>query len=150
MWYISLMWDYYCWFGETALKKTDLSNLWKISYFVLFSVSWRPMTLFSYPFLPNSEVCLPRVCTMSSFLSINSSQYHVIVNHVTVFSVFIVKCKVELSDPLRKFWVWVFLGNCQCIEIKLCGISIYLLFEQIYSAEYLFITLQSISPYVYL
>ena len=86
-----------------SFKKTDLSNLCKISYFVLFfPFSWRPMTLVSYPILPHFEVCLPRVCTMFSFLSINSSQYHVIVNHVTVFSVFIGKSKVELCDPQRE------------------------------------------------
>ena len=78
-------WDYYCLFGvdgelPNSFKKTDLSNLWKYhipsSFFFLSS---GPMTLVSFLFLPCSEVCPPRVCTLSSFWSINSSQYHVIV-----------------------------------------------------------------------
>ena len=79
------------------------------------------MTLASYPFLSHSEVCLPRVCTMFLFLSINSSQYHVIVNHVTVFSDFIGKSKVELCDQQREIWLFI---SCQWFVIKLCGISI--------------------------
>ena len=53
--------------------------------------------------LPRSDVCLPRVCTMFSFL-INKqlSISRDLDNHVTVFSVFIGKSKVELCDPQRE------------------------------------------------
>ena len=84
-----------------TFKKTDLSNLRKISFRTFF-LSRRPITLVSYLFLPRSEVCLPRICTLFSCLSINSSQYHLIINHVTVFSVFIGESKVELCDPQRE------------------------------------------------
>ena len=106
-------WDYYCLFGvdgelPNSFKKTDLSNLWKYhipSWF--FFLSSRPMTLVSFFFLPCFELCPPRVCTLLSFWSINSSQYHVIVNHVTVFSVLVGKSKVELCDPQCKIWVLI-------------------------------------------
>ena len=42
-------------------------------------------------------------CTLLSGLSINSSLYHVKFSHVTVFSVFIGKSKVELCDPQCEF-----------------------------------------------
>ena len=71
--YLILLLIIWSW-GETAklFKKTDLSNLWKISYFVLFFLSWRPMTLVSYLFLPRFEVCLPRVCTLISCLPLRN------------------------------------------------------------------------------
>ena len=75
------------------------------------------MTLVSYLFLPCSEVCPPRVCTLFSFWLINSSQYHVIVNHVTVFSVLIGNSKVELSDLRVKFEYW-YLKKCQWCKIQ--------------------------------
>ena len=105
-------WDYHCLFGvdgelPNSLKKTDLTNLWKYHIPSSFFLSLRPMTLVSFLFLPCSEVCPPRVCTLLSFWSINSSQYHVIVNHVTVFSVLIGKSKVELCDPQCKIWVLI-------------------------------------------
>ena len=107
-------WDYYCLFGidgklPTSLKKTDLSNLWKYhipsSFFSFFASDCTRFE--SFLFLPCSEVCPPRVCTLFSFWSINSSQYHVIVNHVTVFSVLIGKSKVELCDPQCKIWILI-------------------------------------------
>ena len=99
--HVSLTWDYYCLFGVGGKlpnsEKDRPKQLVKNIIFRTFSLSWRPMTHVSYPFLPHSEVCLPRVCTVFSFLSINSSQYHVIVNHVTVFSVFIGPWRVKLN-----------------------------------------------------
>ena len=104
-------WDYYCLFGvdgelPNSLKRQNLATCENIIFRPLFFSS-APMTRVSFLFLPCSEVCPPRVCTLLSFWSINSSQYHVIVNHVTVFSVLIGKSKVELCDPLCKIWVLI-------------------------------------------
>ena len=78
----------------------------KISYSFLFFLSLRPMTLVSVLFLPCSEVCPPRVSTWFSFWSINSSQYHVIVNHVTVFSVSSERAKLNCVTLSVKFEYW--------------------------------------------
>ena len=74
------------------------------------SIIFRPFFLFfasdSHRFLPilsRSDVRPPRVFTLFSCLSIDSSLNHVIFSHVTVFSVFFVKSKVELCDPQCEF-----------------------------------------------
>ena len=89
-------WDYYnCLFGvdgklPNSLKKTYLSNFitFENIIFLPFFLFLHQMTLVPYLFLPCSEVCPPRVCRLFTFWLINSSLYHGIVNHVTVFSVF--------------------------------------------------------------
>ena len=114
---------------ETAnlCPKTELRNFWIISYFVLFSflcVRW--------PSFPTSCCPSPRCahhvfCTLFSCLSIDSSLYHVIFSHVTVFSVFFGKSKVELCDPQCEFLITDIWINCEWFVIKLCGIGIILL-----------------------
>ena len=78
---------------ETAklCPKTDLRNLWIVSYFVLFFFSLRPMSIVSYQFCLVPTCAHHVFCTLFSCLSIDSSSYHVIFSHVTVFSVFFVK-----------------------------------------------------------
>ena len=59
-----------------------------------FSFSLRPMSIVSYQFSPVPTCAHHVFCTLFSCLSIDSSLYHVIFSHVTVFSVFFVKGKV--------------------------------------------------------
>ena len=102
-------WDYYCLFGvdgklPTSLKKTDLSNLWKFhipfSFFSFFaSDCTRFIPLFTLLW-GVSTTC----CTLFSFWSINSSQYHVIVNHVTVCSVLTGKRKRKRKRSDSVLW----------------------------------------------
>ena len=86
--------------------KTDLCKLWIISHFVLFSFLCVRLPSFPTSFCPAPRWCTHHVfCTLFSCLSIDSSLYHVILSHVTVFSVFFRKSKIELCDPQCAFWV---------------------------------------------
>ena len=69
-----------------TLSKDGPSQLVNSIIFCPFFLSLRPMSIVSYQFCP---------CKLFSCLSIDSSLYHVIFSHVTVFSVFFVKGKVE-------------------------------------------------------
>ena len=65
--------------------------------------SLRPMSIVSNQFCP-APTCAQHVfSTLFSCLSIDSSLYHVIFSHVTIFSVFFVRSKVELCDPQCEF-----------------------------------------------
>ena len=68
-------------------------------------------------------------------LSIDSSQYLVIFNHVTVFLVFIGKSKVWPSMWILSTYI---LRNCQWFAIKLCGISIILLTDLLYRITFFY------------
>ena len=84
------------------------------------------MSIVSYQFCP-LQTCAHHVfCTLFSCLSIDSSLYHVIFRHVTVFSVFVVKVKLNLW-PLVRILITHILINCEWFIIKLCGIGIILL-----------------------
>ena len=83
------------WGTAKICPKTDLRNLPIVSYFVLFFFSLRPMSIVSYQFCPVPTCAHHVFCTLFSCLSIDSPLYHVIFSHVTVFSVFFVKGKVE-------------------------------------------------------
>ena len=109
MWYISLTWEYYyllwvVWKLPNSVQDRP-SQLVNNIIFRPFFFSFRPMALVSYFFLSRSEVRQPRICTLLSCLSIDSSLYHVIFSHVTVFSVFFGKSIFELCDPQCEFWV---------------------------------------------
>ena len=60
-----------------------------------FFLSLRPMSIVSYQFCPVPTCAHHVFCTLFSCLSIDISLNHVIFSHVTVFSVFFVKGKVE-------------------------------------------------------
>ena len=68
-----------------------------------FFFSLRPMSLVYYLFCPVTTSAQNVFCTLFSCLSIDSSLYHVIFSHVTVYSGFIGKSKVELCDPQCEF-----------------------------------------------
>ena len=89
---------------ETAklCPKTDLRNLWIVSYFVLFSVA-SDVHCF-WPILSRSDVCPPRVSHIV-FMFINRQLFisRDIQWHVTVFSVFFVKVKVEFVSLSANF-----------------------------------------------
>ena len=112
---------------ETAklCPKTDLRNLWIVSYFVLLFFSLRPMSIVSYQFCPVPTCAHHVFCTLFSCLSIDSSLYHVIFNHVTVFSVFFVKGKIEFVTLSANLSTYILI-NCEWFIIKFCGIYIIL------------------------
>ena len=113
---------------ETAklCPKTNLHNLWIVSYFVLFSLSLRPMSIVSYQFCPVPTCAHHVFFTLCSCLSIDSSLYH-----VTVFSVFFVKGKLNLWPSVRILITYILI-NCEWFIIKLCGIGIILLTDLLY------------------
>ena len=65
--------------------------------------SLRPMSIVSYQFCPVPTCAHHVFCTLFTCLSIDSSLYHVIFSHVTVFSVFFVKGKVEFVTLSANF-----------------------------------------------
>ena len=68
-----------------------------------FPLSLRPMSIVSYQFCPVPTCAHHVFCTLFSCLSIDSSLYHVIFSHVTIFSVFFVKVKVEFVTLSANF-----------------------------------------------
>ena len=66
-------------------------------------LSLRPMSIVSYQFCPVPTCAQHVFCTLFSCLSIDSSLYHVIFSHVTVFSVFFIKGKVEFVTLSANF-----------------------------------------------
>ena len=86
-----------------TLSKDGPSQLVNSIIFRPIFFSLRPMSIFSYQYCPVPTCTHHVFCTLFSCLSIDSSLYHVIFSHVTVFSVFFVKIKVELCDPQREF-----------------------------------------------
>ena len=68
-----------------------------------FFFSLRPMSIVSDQFCPVSTYAHHVFCTLFSCLSIDSSLYHMIFSHVTVFSVFFVKGKVEFVTVSANF-----------------------------------------------
>ena len=90
-----------------TLSKDGPSQLVNSIIFRPFLLSSRPMPIFSYQFCPIPTCAHNVFCTLFSYLSIDSSLYHVIFSHVTVFSVFFVKSKVELCDPQCEFWLLI-------------------------------------------
>ena len=78
-----------------TLSKDGPSQLVNSIIFRPFFLSLHPMSIVSYQFCPVPTCAHHVFCTLFSCLSIDSSLYHVIFSHVTVFSVFYVKVKVE-------------------------------------------------------
>ena len=105
---------------ETAklCPKTDLRNLWIVSYFVLFFFSLRPMSIVFLPILSHSDVRPPRVLHIV-FMFINRQLFisRDIQWHVTVFSVFFVKGKVEFGTLSANF-DYLYLNYLWMIHIK--------------------------------
>ena len=86
-----------------TLSKDEPSQLVNSIIFCPFFFSLRLMSIVSYQFCP-VPTCADHVfCTWFSCLSIDSSFYHVIFGHVTVFSVFFVKGKVEFVTLSANF-----------------------------------------------
>ena len=121
---------------ETAklCPKTDLRNLWIVSYFVLFFLSLRPMSIVSYQFCPVPTCPHHVFCTLFSCLSIDSSLYHVIFSHVVVFSVFFVKGKGRIL-------ITFILIYCEWFIIKLCGMSIILFTDLLSGITYYYFSI---------
>ena len=78
-----------------TLSKDGPSQIVNSIIFRAFVFSLRPMSIVSYQFCPVLTCAHHVFCTLFSCLSIDSSSHHVIFSHVTVFSVFFVKVKVE-------------------------------------------------------
>ena len=78
-----------------TLSKDGPSQLVNSIIFRPFFFYLRPMSIISFQFCPVSTCAHHVVCTLFPCLSIDSSLYHVIFSHVTVFSVFSVNGKVE-------------------------------------------------------
>ena len=81
-----------------------------------------------WPILSRSDVCPPGVLHIV-FMFINRQLFisREIQWHVTVFSVFVVKVKVELVSLSARILITYILINCEWFIIKLCGIGIILL-----------------------
>ena len=78
------------------------------------------------PLLSCSDVRPPRVLHIV-FMFINRQLFiSVIFSHVTVFSVFFVKVKLNLWPSVRILITYILI-NCEWFKIKLCGIGIILL-----------------------
>ena len=87
-------------------KKDRPSQFVKISYFVLFSLLCVRWHSFHTSFWPAPRCDHHLFVHFCSCWSINSSQFHMIVKHANVFSVFIRKSKVEMYDPRVTFEYW--------------------------------------------
>ena len=100
--------DYYCllWVGWRLPNSVQRRTFATCEYYHISSL----FLFFAsdiHRFLPilSRLTCAEHVfCTLFSCLSKDSSLYHVIFSHVTVFSVFFVQSKVELCDPQCEFW----------------------------------------------
>ena len=113
--------------GQSAKKVahcTQVHDMWPFGPLVFFFL--RPMSIVSYQFCPVPTCAHHVFCTLFSCLSIDSSLYHVIFSHVTVFSVFFVKGKVEFVTLSSNLITYILI-NCEWFIIKLCGIGIILL-----------------------
>ena len=86
-----------------TLSKGGPSQLVNSIIFRPFFFSLRPMSIVLYQFCPVPTCAHHSFCTLFSCLSIDSSLYHVIFSHVTVFSVFFVKGKVEFVTLSANF-----------------------------------------------
>ena len=86
-----------------TLSKDGPSQLVNSIIFRTFFFSLRQMSIVSYQFCPVLTCAHHVFCTLFSCLSIDSSLYHVIFSHVTVFSVFCVKGKVEFVTLSANF-----------------------------------------------
>ena len=114
---------------ETAklCPKTDLRNLWIVSYFVLFFCSLCPMSIVSYQFCPVPTCAHHVFCTLFSCLSIDSSLYHVIFSDMWLYFRFSsLRLKLNLCPSVRILITYILI-NCEWFIIKLCGICIILL-----------------------
>ena len=109
-----------------TLSKDGPSQIVNSIIFRPFVLSLRPMSNISYQFCPVPTCAHHVFCTLFSCLSIDSSLYHAIFSHATVFSVFFIKGKVELGPSVRILITYILI-NCEWFIIKLCGIGIILL-----------------------
>ena len=106
------------WETTKLCPKTDLRYLWIVSYYVHFFLFFVSDVHRFLPILSRSDVRPPRVLHIV-FMFINRQHFisRDIQWHVTVFSVFFVKGKVEFVTLS---------ANCEWFIIKLCGIGIIL------------------------
>ena len=86
-----------------TLSKDGPSQLVNSIIFRPFFLSLRPMSIVSYQFCPVPTCAHHVFRTLFSCLSIDSSLYHVIFSHVTIFSVFFAKVKVEFVTLSANF-----------------------------------------------
>ena len=86
-----------------TLSKDGPSQLVNSIIFRPFFLSLRPMSIVFYQFCPVPTCAHHVFCTLFLCLSIDSSLYHVIFSHVTVFSVVFVKGKVEFVTLSANF-----------------------------------------------
>ena len=115
------------WGNCQTLSKDGPSQLVNSIIFRPFFFSLRPMSIVSYQFCPVPTCAHHVLCVLFSCLSIDSSIYHVIFSHVTVFSVFFVIVKLNCVTLSANFDYLYILINCEWFVIKMCRIGIILL-----------------------